>query len=76
MNPKINSEWNIYPDQIVQYLRSCDEFSNSDEKFNTFKQDKRYTPILEHISKQESDLFVSEMKDSYNLSDEQIEKFR
>lgn len=76
MNPKINSEWNIWPNHVVQYLKSCDEFSNSDEKFNTFKQDERYKLILEHISKAESDMFVSEMKDSCNLSDEQIEKFR
>jgi putative sugar O-methyltransferase len=69
-------EWNIDNGQIENYLKSCLEFSSSEEKFSNFKRDPRYKVILEHISKSDSDLYVSKMKGYHSLNEYQLQRFR
>jgi len=71
-----NYEWNVDSYWQSDYVTACKEFVTNDSKFKNFKQDSRYKIILEHISKEESDLFISEMKDSQTLTEEQLKEFR
>ena len=34
----------------LDYITICEEASKNDDVFLSFKQDPRYTPILEHVS--------------------------
>lgn len=69
-------EWNVYSNHIIDYVTACREFVTDDSKFKNFKQDSRYKIILEHISKEESDLFISEMKNSESLTKKQLKEFK
>ncbi len=71
-----NYEWNVYPNAIVDYVNSCKEFVADDLKFKNFKRDSRYKFMLEHVDKGESDLFISEMKNSNSLTENQLKEFR
>ena len=71
-----NYEWNVYSNHIIDYVNACEEFVADDSKFENFKQDSRYKVILEHISKEESDLFISEMKNVDSLTKKQLKEFR
>ncbi len=71
-----DAAWNIQSHTINNYLKSCEDFVNDDEKFKVFKMDKGYTPVLEHISYEESILFISEMKNTDSISNELIQRFK
>lgn len=71
-----NYEWNVYSNHIIDYVSACKEFVADDSKFENFKQDSRYKVILEHISKEESDLFISEMKNVDSLTKKQLQEFK
>lgn len=58
--------WDIPTGQIEEYLESCREFVSSDEKFEHFKRDPRYTRILEHSGyKYMGDKFYGKIKEKY-----------
>lgn len=65
--------WDVDQNCIDLYIESCKDFVLNDDKFNNFKQDSRYTPVLEHVQKEESLSYISEMK-SKELITEKILK--
>ena len=69
-------EWNVPYNDIIGYLKVCEESSKNQEKFNNFKQEPLYKPILEHISKEESDLFISEMKNVHSITEDELSLFK
>lgn len=72
----MNNDWNINVDVSINYINACKKFVEDDQQFNNFKRDVDYLEILEHISKEESDILISEMKDLKSLTKYQIEKFK
>ena len=58
----MTEKWAIDKTAIKKYIESCNDFVKNDDLFDTFKQDSRYTAILEHVGKEESDILISEMK--------------
>jgi len=58
----MNEKWDVNQNMIDLYIQACQDFVAYDEKFDQFKKDFRYTPVLEHVSKEESLLYISEMK--------------
>ena len=57
-----NTNWVVDNSTIALYLQACKEAAEDDSKFAVFKRDPRYTPVLEHVSKEEAELFIQEMK--------------
>lgn len=72
----MNNDWNIDVDVCNNYINACKKFVEDDLQFDNFKRDKDYLEILEHISKEESDILISEMKNLDSLSKQQIKKFK
>ena len=72
----MNNDWNIDINLSDNYINACKKFVEDDSQFQNFKRDVNYLEILEHISKEESDILISEMKNLDSLSKQQIEKFK
>lgn len=53
--------WEI-SNNISSYLSSCREAATNENLFNNFKQDGRYRQILEHVSYQEAEQYLQELK--------------
>ena len=58
----MNDSWDVNQSMIDLYIEACKDFVLNDNNFDTFKQDFRYIPVLEHVDKEESLLYISEMK--------------
>jgi len=58
----MNDSWDVNQSMIDLYIEACKDFASNDNNFDTFKQDSRYIPVLEHVDKKESLLYISEMK--------------
>lgn len=58
----MNKFWDVNQKMIDDYLQACTEFSENPETFKTFKQNPRYTPVLEHLTSDDAELYYSEMK--------------
>lgn len=58
----MSKSWDVNQNMIDNYLTACKEFVEDNSKFNTFKQDPRYTPVLEHVTKEQSDVYISKLK--------------
>jgi len=58
----MNDSWDVNQSMIDLYNEACKDFVSNDNNFDTFKQDSRYIPVLEHVDKKESLLYISEMK--------------
>lgn len=65
----MSNNWVVDQTCIDNYVQSCKDFVENDELFNNFKQDPRYTPVLEHLNKYESDMYVSEIKSKELLTE-------
>jgi putative sugar O-methyltransferase len=61
---------------IDLYLEACIDFVENDDKFDAFKQDSRYTPVLEHVSHEESLTYINEMKSRDVLTQETLVSVR
>ena len=72
----MNDKWDVNQSMIDNYLAACKEFSENKESFNCFKQDPRYTPVLEHVSVDDGNLYVSEMKSKELVTKEILEKVK
>jgi putative sugar O-methyltransferase len=72
----MNDSWDVNQKMIDIYFESCKEFVLDDEKFNNFKQDSRYNAVLEHIKKEESITYISEMKSKELITDSVLEKVK
>ena len=72
----MSTEWNINSYNAVDYIHACNRAVHDNSFFNIFKRDYHYTLILEHVSREESELFVSEMKNPDQLTPLQISQFR
>jgi putative sugar O-methyltransferase len=53
--------WEI-SNNTSSYLSSCREAATNENLFNNFKQDNRYRQILEHVSHEESEQYLQELK--------------
>lgn len=60
----MSNNWVVSQTSINNYVQSCKDFVENDELFRNFKQDPRYTPILEHLSRYESDMYISEIEEN------------
>lgn len=69
-------EWNVPNRDIDDYISACKSFVENDEQFENFRQNSQYNVILEHVSKEESDILISEMKNKDSLSEELIAKIK
>lgn len=69
----MNDKWDVNQSMIDLYLEACIDFVENDDKFDSFKQDNRYTPVLEHVSKEESLTYINEMKSREILTSEVLE---
>jgi putative sugar O-methyltransferase len=58
----MNKLWDVNQSMIDNYLQACNEFVENDNLFNVFKVDARYTPVLEHLTESDANLYFSEMK--------------
>jgi len=65
----MNDSWDVNQSMIDLYIEACKDFVSNDNKFDTFKQDSRYIPVLEHVDKEESLLYISEMKSKELITD-------
>lgn len=72
----MNDSWDVNQRMIDLYFESCRDFVLDEEKFNNFKQDARYNAVLEHIKKEESLTYISEMKSKELITDSVLEKVR
>ena len=72
----MNDKWDVNQSMIDLYLEACNDFVDNDDKFNTFKQDSRYTPVLEHVSREESLTYITEMKSKERLTEAILEYVR
>lgn len=70
------SNWNLEQSKISEYLKACLEAGTDDLKFVNFKQDYRYTPILEHVSIEESLDYIKEFKFPYEFIRPMLDKIR
>jgi len=70
-----NLEWNV-GNTADPYVQACERFVAKDSSFATFKQDRAYRVILEHVAKNHSDEFITQMKDLDTVTEEQIEAFK
>lgn len=73
---KMNDKWDVNQSMIDLYLEACSDFVENDDKFNSFKQDSRYTPVLEHVSHEESLTYLNEMKSRELLTQEILESVK
>lgn len=58
----MSKNWAVDDTMISEYLDACKEFVQNDDKFNTFKQDPRYTPVLEHVTLEQANVYISQLK--------------
>lgn len=65
----MNDTWDVNETMIDLYIQSCKDFVLNDSSFDNFKRDSRYTPVLEHVSEEESLLYISEMKSKELITD-------
>jgi len=56
------------------YVKIVETASKDEDIFKNFKRDKNYTGILEHVSQQQGQMYVNEIKDSLILDN--ISKFK
>ena len=61
------NNWDINKTTEENYLTCCKEAFENEEIFNNFKQDSRYTPILEHVSYENGISLIEEMKNYKNI---------
>jgi putative sugar O-methyltransferase len=69
-------EWEVPEINAVNYLKVCKSFVEDDTLFTNFRQNRLYQEILEHVTKEQSDLYINEMKSPDSLTVEQISQFR
>jgi putative sugar O-methyltransferase len=65
----MNKLWDVNQSMIDNYLQACIEFVENDDLFNVFKVDARYTPVLEHLTETDANLYFSEMKSKEILTE-------
>ena len=69
-------DWNcIAQHDTTPYTEVCVEAVENDEVFAKFKQDSRYTAILEHVPPEHGEEYAHTIQ-SYELTDELIEEFK
>jgi putative sugar O-methyltransferase len=69
-------EWEVPEVNAINYLKVCKSFVEDDTLFLNFRQNRLYQEILEHVTKEQSDLYISEMINADTLTEDQISKFR
>ena len=69
-------DWSCLSQQdTTPYTEICAEAVENDEVFARFKQDPRYTAILEHVPPEHGEEYVDSIQ-AYELSSELIEEFK
>jgi putative sugar O-methyltransferase len=72
----MNNSWDVNLSMIENYLQACKEFVDNQELFNNFKRDSRYTPVLEHLTEADGNLYYDEMKHKELLSEELLKSVK
>jgi putative sugar O-methyltransferase len=75
-NLSMNKQWVVNQSMIDNYLQACREFASDNEAFATFKQDPRYTSVLEHLTEADAHLYFSEMKSKESLNKTILDSIR
>lgn len=60
-------EWEVPEINAVNYLKVCKSFVEDESLFVNFRQNRLYQEILEHVTKEQSDLYIREMKNADSL---------
>jgi hypothetical protein len=71
-----NYEWNGAENEMAKYLASCQKAADNDIFFASFKKDKDYCHMLEHVSYEIGEYFIDNMKNIDSLTPEKIKKFK
>lgn len=66
------NNWDINKTTEENYLTCCKEAFEDEEIFNNFKQDPRYTEILEHVSYENGISLIEEIKNYNNTLTKEI----
>lgn len=69
-------DWDVPEINAANYLKVCKSFVEDDALFVNFRQNRLYQEILEHVTKEQSDSYIREMKNADILTNEQISQFR
>jgi hypothetical protein len=65
----------LEPDATTPYAEICREAVEDEEVFKSFKQDSRYTAILEHVSIDHGRRYFNEIL-AYDVEEELANKFK
>jgi hypothetical protein len=63
--------WTLHTEPANAYLASCKRAAQDDNFFNNFKQDAAYRHVLEHVSKEEAEIYLKLIK--INFDEELVE---
>jgi putative sugar O-methyltransferase len=72
----MSKNWAVDDTMIAKYLEACKDFVQDDDKFDAFKQDPRYTPVLEHVTPDQSDIYISQLKSPELLTKKVVTSIR
>jgi putative sugar O-methyltransferase len=70
------TEWDVNPLMVDNYRAACLDFVNSNEAFETFKQDSRYTPVLEHLTEEFAYIYLNNLKNKECLTPDTLKKIK
>ena len=72
----MNEDWSCLGEECKDpYAEICTEAVENDKTFKRFKQDSRYTAILEHVSPEQGKLYADGIL-QYDIDSELIESFK
>ena len=72
----MNEDWSCLGEECKDpYAEICIEAVENDNAFKRFKQDSRYTAILEHVSPEQGKLYAEDIL-QYDIDSELIESFK
>lgn len=72
----MNEDWSCLGEECKDpYAEICTEAVENDKTFKRFKQDSRYTAILEHVSPEQGKLYADGVL-QYDIDSELIESFK
>ena len=72
----MNEDWSCLGEECIdRYAEICIDAVENDKTFKRFKQDPRYTAILEHVSPEQGKLYADGVL-QYDIDSELIESFK
>lgn len=66
--------WTLQDSAVVPYLQVCHAAAVNTNKYNNFKRDEAYRHVLEHVSREEGQLYLDEIEIDYQDKLDEIKK--